>query len=155
MFFPAGLPRIRSRLVTACLAPALAGVLSGCHKAEHAKPPPSIEGVSAALQRTAAQALNAPPLAGEQIFLTVQPADMESEAAAVSRAAADAGGAALSSPQTSGSISILASIPANNVEAFKAVLHKVHALMDKPSGSTRLVEVVLAPAAVSSSPTPQ
>jgi hypothetical protein len=152
MFFSAGFPRIKSLLSAACLAGSLAGVLSGCHKP---KPPPSIEGVSAALQRAAAQALTAPPLASEQVIITVTEAEMDTEAYAVAKAATDAGGTTVRFPNENGRLSLLASIPVNNAEAFKAVLHKVRALMDKPSDSTRLIEVVLTPPAVSSSPSPQ
>jgi hypothetical protein len=69
--------------------------LTGCHQQ---KPPPSIDGLSAALERS----LNA-----------------------------------------QGQVSIIATIPENNIEAFKAALRHEKAPLEKPSSSTRLIEILI------------
>ncbi len=123
--------------------------LAACHKE---KPAPSIDGLTAALQRTAEQALAAPSLANEQITLPARPGQIDTQVAGVIQIASDAGGVAIRSDNPSGAISILATIPENNAEAFKAALRQVKVTMEKPSPTTRLIEVLIEKNA--SSPTP-
>ncbi len=132
------------------LAAALAGCLSGCHKSQ--PPPPSIDGLTQALQKTAEKTLVVPSLANEQVVLTVKPADTDAEAAMVLKAASDAGGAGLRSVDAQGRVSILATIPDNNADAFKAALHNVKVTMNKPSTQPNLIEILIENASASPSP---
>lgn len=135
--------------------------LVGCHKPT---PPPSIDGLTAALERTAEQTLSAPSLANEQIILRARPGQIDAQAAEVLRAAAAAGGAAIRSVDARGRVSILATIPEGNAEAFKAALRHEKAPAAEvsqpspPSHSTRLIEVLIenagAVAGASVSPAP-
>lgn len=122
------------------LAALLAACLAGCHQE---KPPPSIDVLDAALRRSAEQTLPAPTLASEQVSLSVPPAQADARAAEIIEAASAAGGAAIRSPEAGGRTSILATIPENNVDAFKAATRHEKAAMEKPFASTRLIEVLL------------
>jgi hypothetical protein len=124
--------------------------LSGCHKQ---KPAPSIDGLAAALERSAEKTLAAPSLAGEQVVLTAQSGQIDTLAGQVVQAASAAGGAALRSLNAQGQLSILATIPDNNAEAFKAALRHLKVPMEKPSTSNTLIEVFIENAAAAS-PTP-
>jgi len=118
----------------------IGGCLAGCHQR---KAPPSIDGVAAALERTAGQALAAPSLADDEVLIPVSHGGAEAQAAQVLAAATAAGGAAIRSPDEGGRMRILATIPENNAVAFKAALRHESEPMEKPSSSTRLIEVVL------------
>jgi len=131
-----------SRVLSIALA--LAGCLGGCHRQ---KPAPSIDGISAALQRYADKTLAAPPLANEQIMLPAGADERE-----VRRLASAAGGAAIRAASPQGQVSLLAMIPENNIEAFKAALRKEKVPMDSPSTTTRLIEVIIGSAAASPTP---
>ena len=131
------------------IAVALAGCLAGCHQQ---KPPPSIDGLSAALERSAEQTLTAPTLANEQVILPARPGKADAQAAEVLRAASAAGGAAVRSIDAQGQVSILATIPENNAAAFKAALRYEKVPMEKPSPSTRLIEVLIENGAASPTP---
>jgi hypothetical protein len=130
-------PRI-ARIITVSLAFALAA----CHKEEQ-KPTPSIVQLSQALQSSADKNLTVPPLADAQVLLLVPPGGADARAAAVTKLAATAGGAALRGPAVSGSgVSVLASIPENNAEAFKASVKGQPAPMSSPAaGRLLLIEV--------------
>jgi hypothetical protein len=122
------------------VAVALAGGIAGCHKQ---KPPPSIDGLTDALERSAEKTLPAPSLASEQIILPARPGQTDAQASEVLQAAAAAGGAAIRSLNGQGQISILATIPENNADAFKAALRHEKAPMDSPSPSSSLIEVLI------------
>ena len=141
--------RIRKVCSHAAAAFVAAGCLGGCHQR---KPPPSIDGLTAALERSAEQTLAAPTLANEQVILPAKPGKIDAQAAEVLAAASAAGGAAIRSLNAQGQVSILATIPENNADAFKAALRDEKAAMDKPSSSTRLIEVLIENPA--GSPTP-
>jgi len=135
------------------LAVALAGCaavcFAGCHRRN---PPPSIDGLAAALERSAEQTLAAPSLANEQIILHAGPGQTDARAAAVIEAASAAGGAAIRSLDARGRVSILATVPENNAGAFKAALGQEKIPMEKPSSATRLIEVIIEDTAGSPSP---
>jgi hypothetical protein len=139
------------------LSVALLGTITGCNKQ---KPTPSIDGLSAALQRSADQTLAAPSLASEQVSLPANPGPnpghIDAQVAEILQAASAAGGVALRSLNAQGQVSILATIPDNNMAAFKATLRHEKPPMEKPSASTSLIEVVLVNAAekTAASPTP-
>jgi len=135
------------------LSVALLGTITGCNKQ---KPTPSIDGLSAALQRSADQTLAAPSLASEQVSLPANPGHIDAQVAEILQAASAAGGVALRSLNAQGQVSILATIPDNNMAAFKATLRHEKPPMEKPSASTSLIEVVLVNAAekTAASPTP-
>jgi hypothetical protein len=133
------------------LALAAALALAGCHRQ---KPPPSIDGLSAALERSAEKALAAPSLADEQIVLDARPGQRDARVAEVQRACAAAGATALTSTNAAGQVSMLAAIPEVNVDAFKAALqHQPATMQTQHATSTRLIEVVIENAA-SPSPAP-
>jgi len=122
------------------LAGCVAGSLAGCH--QH-KPTPSIDELSAALQRSAEQTIPAPSLASEQIVLPARPGQADAQAAEVLEAASAAGGVAIRSLNPQGQLSILATIPQNNADAFKALLRHEKPPMESPSPSTLLIEVLI------------
>lgn len=127
----------------------MALLLAGCHKQ---KPPPSIEGLTAALEKTAEQSIAAPSLANEQITLPAPAGQADAAAASVVEAAAAAGGAAIRSTSAQGQFSVLVTLPENNAEAFKAALRHEKAAMAKPSASSRLIEVLIITSAASPTP---
>jgi len=118
----------------------LAGGAAGCRKQ---KPPPSIEGLSAALERSAEKTLEAQPLAGEQIVVAAKPGEINARAGEVIASATEAGGVGIRSQTGPGEASILATIPENNAEAFEAALRHDKMPMQKPSPGTRLIEVLI------------
>ncbi|MGA3172030.1 MAG: hypothetical protein ABSE62_13565 [Chthoniobacteraceae bacterium] len=129
---------------------AIAGLLPACHKQT---PPPNIDSLSAALEHDAEKTLAVPSLANEQVILTAGSGRIDAVAAEVVQAASSAGGAALRSTEAQGRLSILATIPDNNADAFKAAIHHAKVAMAPPSSHTSLIEVLIenpAPA----SPTP-
>jgi len=118
----------------------LAVWLGGCRKQ---KPPPSIDALSAALERTASQTLTAPPLANERVTLTVKPEQIDARVVEVFKAASAAGGAAIRSVNAQGQVLILATIPENNADAFEAAIRTESSAMAKPTLSSRLIEVLM------------
>jgi hypothetical protein len=126
--------------LAAALAGCFVGSLAGCREK---KPTPSIDGLSAALERSAEQTMPAPTLAGEQIALPVPPSLAEARAAEVIQAASTAGGVAIRSLNAQGQISILATIPENNAESFRSLLRHEQPPMNSPSPSTRLIEILI------------
>jgi hypothetical protein len=127
--------------LTGCLLSCLAG----CHRQ---KPLPSIDGLSAALERSAEKTLSAPSLADEQIIVSASSGESGAQTSEIVRAFAAAGGTAVSSVNAQGQVSILASIPEPNVAAFKAALRHEQLPIQKgpapgPSAPTRLIEVLI------------
>lgn len=94
----------------------------------------------------------APSLANEQIILPARAGQTDAQASGVLQAASAAGGAAIRSLNPQGQVSILATIPENNADAFKAALRHEKAPMESPASSTRLIEVLIVTAAPSPSP---
>lgn len=139
---------LATRSMTVLLALALGGLCAGCRK----KPAPSIDGIAAALQRTADQTLAAPSLASEQVTISVKPGQAGAEATEALQEASAAGGVGIQSSTADGGISILATVPENNAEAFKAALRHEKAVMATPSSNTRLIEVLIEKAAASPAP---
>ena len=125
-----------------------AGGLAGCHR----KPPPSIDGLTDALERSAEKEMPAPSLASEQVILPVRPGQTDAQVSEVLQEATAAGGAALRSTDASGRLSILATLPDNNADAFKAALRHEPSLMHPPSTTTCLIEILFQPP--NASPTP-
>ena len=115
-------------------------------------PAPSIDGLSAALERSAEQTLGAPSLANEQIDLAAKPGQIDAQAAEVLQAASAAGGVGIRSLNAQGQVSIIATIPENNLDAFKARLRHAKAPLEKPSSSTRLIEILIENATPTPSP---
>jgi hypothetical protein len=140
----------RSLRLAALLAITLAGC-PGCHKE---KPAPPIDGLSDALNRAAEKALAPPSLANEQILLPARPGQLDAQASEIIAAASAAGGVAIRSINAQGQTSILATIPENNADAFKAALKHETMAMASPSPSTTLIEVLIENPAASSSPSP-
>ena len=140
----------RSLRLAALLAITLAGC-PGCHKE---KPAPPIDGLSDALNRAAEKALAPPSLANEQILLPARPGQLDAQASEVIASATAAGGVAIRSVNSEGQTSILATIPENNADAFKAALRHEQVPMSSPSPSTTLIEVLIENPAASSSPSP-
>jgi uncharacterized protein with PIN domain len=132
------------------LLPALiVASLAGCHKP---KPPPSINALTDALERSAEKDLPAPSLANEQIILPARPGHIGAQAVDVLKAATAAGGVAISSTDAQARVSILATVPENNADAFKAALRHEQAPMQSPASATTLIEVLIENA--TPSPTP-
>jgi hypothetical protein len=122
----------------------------GCHKAT---PPPSIDGLSTALEKTAEQALPAPSLADEQIIVPARPGQADAQTAEILQLFADAGSTAVSSVNPQGRISILGDVPVVNVDALKAGLQHEKVPMQKgPASPTRLIEVLIEKPAPSPTP---
>jgi hypothetical protein len=127
-----------------------ATLLGGCHKEQ---PAPSIDGLKSALERSADKALDASSIAGDQVALTATSATVDEVAARVIKAASDAGGAGIRSTTPDGQSSVLATIPRNNADAFKAALRHETLPMQKPSPGTTLIEITIStPAAASPVP---
>jgi len=137
------------RILPVALAGCAAACLCGCNKP---KPAPSIDELSAALQQSADKALAAPSLANEQVILAAQPGKIDAQAAEVIESATAAGGVGLRSLNAQGQVSILATIPENNAEAFKAALQHQKTPMNTPSPTTTLIEVLIATPAASPTP---
>jgi len=125
--------------------------VAGCHQQKAA---PSIDGLTAALEKSADQALAAPSLANEQVVLTVKPGERDRRAAEVIDAALAAGGVGVRTTNGLGQVSILATVPEENADAFMALLRHEKAEMKTPtSRNTQLIEVLVETNATAS-PTP-
>lgn len=123
------------------VAVALSSGFAGCHER---KPPPSIDALSAALERSAANTLTAPSLADEQIIVPAMAGQSGAQTAEIERVFAAAGGTAVSSVTADGRISILAQVPEINVGPLKAALRHEPAVMQKgPPTPTRMIEVLI------------
>jgi len=140
---------LKSLPLAAALAIIFVSPLAGCRKE---KPAPPIDGLTDALNRAAEKALAAPSLANEQIVLQARPGQLDAQASEIIAAASAAGGVAIRSVNPGGQTSILATIPENNADAFKAALRHEAAPMSSPSPSTTLIEVLIENAAASPSP---
>ncbi len=133
--------RITVLVASIALAGGLGTCVVGCHKR---KPAPSIDGLSAALERSAEKALAAPSLADEQILVAARPGQTEAQKAEISGDFAAAGGTAVSSVNAEGQVSIFADVPEVNVAAFKAALRHEPGVMRKgPALPSRLIEVLI------------
>jgi hypothetical protein len=144
------IPQIMAFPIAAAFALFAAGCLAGCHKA---KPAPSIDGLSEALDRSAEKELPAPSLADEQIIVPAKPGQIDAQTAEIVHTFAGAGASAVSSVDGQGRVSIMGSVPENEVDAFKAALrHEKAAPPPSPSTSTRLIEVLIESVAASPSP---
>ena len=124
---------------------------AGCHGR---KPPPSTDGLTAALQRTAEQTLAVPSIANEEVILSASHGQADPLAKEVLQAASEAGGAAIRSLDAQDHISILATIPENNAEAFKAALRHEKVSMAKASSSGLLIKVLIKDKDTAPSPSP-
>jgi hypothetical protein len=116
------------------------------------KPAPLINGLTDALNSAATKGLAAPTLANEQIAIPARPGQLDAQASEIIAAATAAGGVAIRSVNSAGQTSILATIPENNADAFKAALKHETIAMAPPSPSTTLIEVLVEPPAASPSP---
>ena len=129
-----------------------AWLLGACQKP---KPAPSIDDLSAALQRSADQAIAAPSLVDAQIVVQPRTGQLAAQTAEIEHFFSEAGGTGLASVNAAGQTSILGSIPADNLDAFKALLRHEKAGLDlvyKPP--TVLVEVLIDTPHPAPSPTP-
>jgi hypothetical protein len=118
-----------------------AGLLAACQKP---KPPPSIDDLTTALQHSADQAIAAPSLVDAQILVQPRPGQLAAQTAEIEQLFSEAGGTGLASVNAKGQTSILGTIAADNLEAFKALLRHQKAgldLVDK--APTILVEVLI------------
>jgi hypothetical protein len=86
------------------------------------------------------------------VIVTARAGAVDAQASEVLEAASAAGGAAIRSLDARRQVSILATIPENNADAFKAALRHEKSPMEKPSSSTRLIEVLIENAAASPTP---
>ena len=116
---------------------AFAFILAACHKEPEQQPQaPSIADLSKELQATAQKSIAMPPLTDEQVLLSAPPGGAGPRAEAVIKLAAEAGGIAFSGTASSGGgVSVLASIPANNADAFNASINGKPAPMSSPASS--------------------
>jgi hypothetical protein len=124
----------------AFLAVCIALLAPACRKQ---KPPPSIDGLSDALERSAVKSLPDPSLANEQLVIRVKPGQSNSLTPDILAAATAAGGVAIPSHDSQGHASILATVPLNNVDAFKAAVRHEKSTMLTPASQTQLIEVVI------------
>jgi hypothetical protein len=147
------IPQTRSLLPAATLLACLvAATLSGCQKPKSA---PSIDDLSAALQHSADQALAAPTLVDAQIVVPPKPGRLDAQTKEIEQLFSEAGGTGLASVNAKGQTSILGSIPADNLDSFKARLRNEKAGMNlAPKPPTVLVEVLIDTPHPSPSPTP-
>jgi len=122
------------------MAIAAGGCLTGCQRQ---KPAPSIDSLSAVLEKAAETTLPAPTLADEQIVLHAKPGQAAAQVAEVSRAFSAAGAVAITSSNGLGGISIIAEIPTANIAPFKAMLRHEKADTEKGSSPTSLIEVLI------------
>jgi hypothetical protein len=124
--------------------------LASCHRQ---KPAPSIDGLSAALERSAEKSLAAPSLADEQIVIPAKPGQTAAQTSEIERSFTLAGGTALTSTNTQGQISILGDVPEVNVGSLKAMLrHEQTAIQSAPASPARLIEVLVVKPAPSPTP---
>jgi len=131
------------------IAVALAASVAGCHRQTAT---PSIDDLTNALEQTAEKTLPAPSLTNEQIILPAQSGNTNAQASDVIAAATAAGGVAIRSVNAQGQLSILATIPENNAQAFKAALRHEKPPMDSPAPTTTLIEILIENPAPSPSP---
>ena len=101
----------------------VAGCLAACHKQN---PPPSIDGLSAALERSADKTLAVPSLDDDQFIVPARPGQTDAQTREIERLVAAAGGTAVDSVTAQGDISILAQVPQSHVLPFKAALERIH-----------------------------
>lgn len=147
-------PRTRHFPFLAALAGCLlASGLAGCHKE---KPAPSIDDLSAALERSAEKALPAPSLVDAQIEVTAKPEETAARTAEIEHLFEAAGGSGIASVDAEGRTSVLGTIPGDNLAAFKALLrHENATLPSKPGGTSLTVEVLITnPTPAPASPAP-
>lgn len=111
------------RIAPFLAASLLGGCLPACHRQ---KPPPSIDGLSAALERSAEKTLGVPSLDDDQFIVPARPGDTDTQTREIKRLVADAGGTAVDSVTAQGEISILAQVPQSHVELFRAALERIH-----------------------------
>jgi hypothetical protein len=129
---------------------ALTGGFAACQKQ---KPPPSIDGLSEALERSAEKALGAPSLADEQMTVTAKPGQVEARTAEIKQDFSTAGGTGVSSVNARGEVSVFGSIPAINLAAFKALVrHEKASMQPGPESPSCMIEVLIVPAAADASP---
>lgn len=114
---------------------------TGCRKEQPATPTAMVEGLRETLKRSAEQSLAAAPLAGEVVEVRAVASQVEPETARALKAAEAAGGAGVRSDLGGGVVSILATVPVNNVEAFKALVRHEEGVIEPPEKETVLVEV--------------
>jgi len=141
--------RIPPLILLSVVLPALLG---GCHKK---KPAPSIDELSAALRRSAEQALPTPSLADDRLTLPAKPGQVEAAVNAVLTAAEATGGEALRTGSSQGAVTIFATVPEINADSFKTALrNNEKRTWEKPvSYSARLIDIIVKEAAAAS-PTP-
>ncbi len=124
----------------------------GCHKA---KPAPSINDLTEALQRSADQAIAAPSLVDSQIVVPQRTGQLDAQTKEIEQIFSDAGGSAVVSLNAAGQTSIFGTIPAINLAAFKSRLNHQKATMTPgPESPACTVEVLIDTPHPSPSPTP-
>ncbi len=129
-------------------------LLAGCHHPQKAAP--SIDDLSAALQRSADQAIAAPSLVDAQIIVPPRPGELAAQTKEIEQLFTDAGGTGLDSINAKGQTSILGTIPAFNLGPFKARLNHQNAAMAPggPPAPPCTIEVLIDTPHPSPSPTP-
>jgi len=103
--------------VAALLGLCQLGLGAACQKQPPPKPPPSIDGLTDALERTADKNLAVPSLANQTLVVPEKSGLRDVQMACILDAAKAAGGAAIP-----GDDKILATIPRSNVESFMALV---------------------------------
>jgi hypothetical protein len=127
-------------------------LLAGCHKPA---PAPGIDDLSAALQRSADQAIAAPSLVDVQLIVPQRPGQLATQTKEIEQIFTDAGGTGLDSVNAKGQTSILGTVPVVNLAAFKArVNHQLAAMTSGPISASTTVEVLIDTPHPSPSPTP-
>jgi hypothetical protein len=107
----------------------VAGCLAACHKQ---KPPPSIDGLSAALERSADKTFAAPSLNDDQFIVPARPGQTAGQTRAIETLVTSAGGTAVDSTTPQGDISILAQIPQDRLLPVRTALERIHAREQGP-----------------------
>jgi hypothetical protein len=136
----------------------VAGCLAACHRQ---KPPPSINGLSAALERSADKTLALPSLDDDQFIVPARPGQTGDQTREIEALVNRAGGTALDSTTPQGDISILAQVPQNRVLLFRSALERIHGrelgaepvpLVSGTGSSPLLIEVLIENTSPSPSP---
>ncbi|MEA3187137.1 MAG: hypothetical protein QOD99_967 [Chthoniobacter sp.] len=111
------------------------------------KPLPNVDGLAQVLKTTADEKLSSPALTNEQIALHSPSAEMETRTKEVIDAAIQSGGTAFKTTGAGGSAIVLAKIPGQNVEAFRAMVKKESAASGAPvrEGEAHLIEITISP----------
>lgn len=140
-------PRRLNPLITLCATLLSCAIPSACSR--RSEPSPNLDSLKERLKQTAERKLAAPALANEHLVITDAPENIEARAQEVIDAAIQAGGTAIKTTNSDGSVLVIAQVPTINAELFRGLVRKERVTRDNPerSGEMRIIEISIKPQA--------